>query len=123
MTNIEKLSKEISDLTILEAAGLVKCLEKKWGIKANLASAPQVNTASNTIQENNQKKFNVVLKSSGQKKIQVIKIIREITSLGLKESKQLVDQAPKEIKSDINEEEAYNIKEKLEKIGASVELK
>lgn len=122
MENIERLSKELSELTILEAAELVQCLEKKWGIKAQeLAISDQ---KSNTEVKNEEKeKFDVILKSIGPKKIQIIKAVREITALGLKEAKQLVDQSPKEIKKDVNKSEASDIKEKLEALGAAIELK
>lgn len=121
--NIEKLSKELSELTILEAAKLVKHLESKWGIKAeNIAANP---TSSENVEKNKpieKKEFDVTLKSIGNKKIQVIKTIREITSLGLKEAKALVDSAPKLIKSNILKNEADEIKEKLEKHGALVDI-
>lgn len=122
MENIERLSKELSELTILEAAELVQCLEKKWGIKAQeLAVSDQ---KPNTEPKREEKEtFDVILKSIGPKKIQIIKAVREITALGLKEAKQLVDQSPKEIKKDVIKSEASDIKEKLEALGAAVELK
>lgn len=124
MVNIEKISKDLSDLTILEAAELVENLEKKWNIKAALPSITQPNTDDTTTKKSTEKeKFDVILVSPGTKKIQVIKTLREITSLGLKEAKQLADQSPKEIKKNINKAEANIIKEKLEKSGATIELK
>jgi large subunit ribosomal protein L7/L12 len=124
MVNIEKISKDLSDLTILEAAELVENLEKKWNIKAALPSITQTNTDDTTTKKSTEKeKFDVILVSPGTKKIQVIKTLREITSLGLKEAKQLADQSPKEIKKNINKAEANIIKEKLEKSGATIELK
>merc|ERR1711982_276601 len=115
---IEKISKNLSDLTILEAAELVENLEKKWNIKAALPSITQPNTDDTTTKKSTEKeKFDVILVSPGTKKIQVIKTLREITSLGLKEAKQLADQSPKEIKKNINKAEANIIKEKLEKSG------
>merc|ERR1712193_384488 len=119
MENIERLSKELSELTILEAAELVQCLEKKWGIKAQeLAVSDQ---KPNTEPKREEKEtFDVILKSIGPKKIQIIKAVREITALGLKEAKQLVDQSPKEIKKDVIKSEASDIKEKLEALGAVV---
>jgi len=123
MVNIDKLSDELSQLTILEAAELVKCLEDKWGVKAS-SVLPQNNNAmdANTKGKEEKKEFNVMLNSVGSKKIQVIKAVREITSLGLKEAKLLVDSAPKLIKEAIPKEEANSIKEALEKQGASIEI-
>ena len=121
MVDIEKLSQELSSLTIMEAADLVKSLEEKWGIQANVAAYPS--EASNKVEETKKKEsFDVILKDIGSKKIQVIKTVKEITSLGLKEAKALVDSAPKAIKTNLNEEEANKIKEKLEKQGATIEL-
>jgi len=123
MVNIEKLSDELSQLTILEASELVKCLEDKWGVKAGNMMAPQGNdTQGNTKEKEEKKEFNVMLTSVGGKKIQVINAVREITSLGLKEAKLLVDSAPKLIKENIPKEEANTIKETLEKQGASIEI-
>jgi len=123
MVNIEKLSDELSQLTILEAAELVKCLEDKWGVKANNIMAQGNNGESNNSKAKEEKKeFNVMLTSVGGKKIQVIKAVREITALGLKEAKLLVDSAPKLIKENIPKDEANSIKEALEKQGASIEI-
>jgi large subunit ribosomal protein L7/L12 len=123
MVNIEKLSDELSKLTILEAAELVKCLEDKWGVKAGNILAQGGSTGESGGEKKEEKKeFNVMLQSIGSKKIQVIKAVREITSLGLKEAKLLVDSAPKLIKENIPKDEANTIKEKLEKQGASVEI-
>lgn len=123
MVNIEKLSDELSKLTILEAAELVKCLESKWGIKANEA-LNSVNTLQKEETKNidEKKEFNILLETVGDKKIQVIKTVREITALGLKEAKQLVDNAPKVIKENVLKEEASSIKEKLEKHGAVIKI-
>jgi large subunit ribosomal protein L7/L12 len=123
MVNIEKLSDELSKLTILEAAELVKCLETKWGVKASSVMA-QSGAGENTgaKEKEEKKEFNVMLTSVGSKKIQVIKAVREITSLGLKEAKLLVDSAPKLVKENIPKEEANSIKETLEKQGASIEI-
>jgi len=124
MVNIEKLSDELSKLTIMEAAELVKCLEEKWGVKAgeNLMSSSSAQPQSpESVEE--KKEFNVMLQSVGSKKIQVIKAVREITSLGLKEAKLLVDSAPKLVKEGIPKDEAESIKEKLEKQGATIEIK
>jgi len=123
MVNIEKLSDELSQLTILEAAELVKCLEDKWGVKASSMIAQSNNNDESNMKEKEEKKeFNVMLASVGSKKIQVIKTVREITSLGLKEAKLLVDSAPKLIKEKIPKDEANSIKETLEKQGATVEI-
>jgi len=123
MVNIEKLSDELSQLTILEAAELVKCLEDKWGVKASNFVAQGGGTGeTDTKQKEEKKDFNVMLSSVGGKKIQVIKAVREITSLGLKEAKLLVDSAPKLIKESVPKEEANSIKEILEKQGATVEI-
>jgi large subunit ribosomal protein L7/L12 len=124
MTNIEELSKELSKLTLLEAAELVKCLENKWGVKAsnNIIANDSVKS-EDEVKAVEKNTFDIILTSIGNKKIQVIKTVREITSLGLKEAKNLVDQFPKAIKSGISKDEAKEIKEKLEKVGASVEIK
>jgi len=124
MSTIEKLSQEISNLTILEAAELVQYLEKKWGIKAQIHANSNNDMNKNTsTNDENSRKYNIELTSTGQKKIQVIKLVRELTSLGLKEAKQLVDQIPKIIKKDVSKEEANEITSKFEKLGASVILK
>jgi large subunit ribosomal protein L7/L12 len=123
MVNIEKLSDELSQLTILEAAELVKCLEDKWGVKAsNIIAQGNSNAEANIPKKEEKKEFNVMLTSVGGKKIQVIKAVREFTSLGLKEAKLLVDSAPKLIKENIPKDEANSIKEALEKQGASIEI-
>jgi large subunit ribosomal protein L7/L12 len=123
MVNIEKLSEELSKLTILEAAELVKCLEEKWGIQAgNMLSQNNSAQDSDSKGTEEKKEFNVMLTSVGNKKIQVIKAVRELTSLGLKEAKLLVDSAPKLIKENIPKDEAESIKETLEKQGATIEI-
>jgi len=123
MVNIEKLSDELSQLTILEAAELVKCLEEKWGVKAGHINMQNNGTSDSSSDSKNEKKeFNIMLTSAGGKKIQVIKAVREITSLGLKEAKLLVDSAPKLIKENIPKDEANSIKDILEKQGATVEI-
>jgi len=124
MSNIEKLSNELSKLTILEAAELVKCLETKWGVQAsNIIQQQGGSQGENKKEAVEKKEFDVVLKSAGEKKIQVIKIVREIAALGLKEAKNLVDSAPTSIKTKIPEKDALVIKEKLEKHGATIEIK
>ena len=123
MVNIEKLSEELSKLTILEAAELVKCLEEKWGIQAgNMLAQGNSTQESDSKSKEEKKEFNVMLTSVGSKKIQVIKAVRELTSLGLKEAKLLVDSAPKLIKENIPKDEADSIKETLEKQGATIEI-
>lgn len=122
MTDLVKIVDQLSTLTVIQAAELSKMLEEKWGVTAAapvaVAAAP---TASEVVAEKTA--FEVVLVSSGDKKIEVIKVTRELTGLGLKEAKELVDAAPKTIKSGINKEEAESFKAKLEAAGAKVELK
>jgi len=123
MINIEKLAEELSSLTMIESATLVKHLEEKWGISAmNLTGASAV-SAKEEKKEVEQTEFEVVLSTVGSKKIQVIKAIREITALGLKESKQIVDEAPTSVKTGIPKKDAESIKEKLEQQGATVIIK
>ena len=117
----------LSDLTILEASDLVKKLEEKWGVSA---AAPVVVAGGDAAggdaepeAAEEQTEFDVVLTGHGEKKIQVIKIVRELTGLGLKEAKELVDSAPKAVKEGISQAEAEEVKEKLEGAGGSVELK
>lgn len=124
MNIIEELSEKLSNLTILEATELVKILEKKWGI----SSANNINNNIAIENREEEKKeikseFDVLLTDVGDKKIQVVKILREITGLGLKESKDIVDKLPGLIKSKINKKEAEMIKEKIEEQGAKVEIK
>lgn len=112
---IEKIEK----LTVVELAELVKTLEEKFGVSASIAAAP---TAADSASKEEKTSFNVLLKNAGDQKINVIKIIREITPLGLKEAKDLVDNPPKIIKEGLKKEEAEEIKKKLEAVGATVEL-
>ena len=116
----------LSDLTILEASDLVKKLEEKWGVSAAapvvLAGGAAGGSAEPAAAEE-QTEFDVVLTGHGEKKIQVIKVVRELTGLGLKEAKDLVDSAPKAVKEGASKEEAEEIKGKLEEAGGSVELK
>ncbi|MCC8416044.1 MAG: 50S ribosomal protein L7/L12 [Rickettsia endosymbiont of Gnoriste bilineata] len=122
MTDLVKIVDQLSTLTVIQAAELSKMLEEKWGVTA---AAPVAGAAAPAASEVVAEKtvFEVVLVSSGDKKIEVIKVTRELTSLGLKEAKELVDAAPKTIKSGINKEEAESFKAKLEAAGAKVELK
>ena len=124
MTDLEKIAEELSGLTVLEAADLAKLLEDKWGVSAAApvavaAAAP----ADGGAAAEEQTEFDVILASFGDKKINVIKEIRTITGLGLKEAKDLVESAPKEIKEGIAKEEAEKIKEQLEGAGATVDIK
>ncbi len=123
MSKIEKLVEDLSGLTVLEAAELAKLLEDKWGVSAAapVAAAAAAPVAAAAAVEKTE--FTVILASAGDKKINVIKEIRAITGLGLKEAKDLVEAAPKEVKADVNKEEAAKIKKQLEDAGAKVELK
>ncbi len=125
MANLEKIVDELSSLTVLEAAELAKLLEGKWGVSAAaavaVAAAPAAGAAAAPVEE--QTEFTVVLSSIGDKKIEVIKEVRAITALGLKEAKDLVEAAPKPVKEGVSKEEAEKIKAALEKVGAKVELK
>jgi len=124
MANLEKIVDELSSLTVLEAADLAKLLEAKWGVSAAaavaVAAAPSAAAAA-PVEEKTE--FTVVLAAVGDKKIEVIKEVRAITSLGLKEAKDLVEGAPKPVKEGVSKEEAEKIKAALEKVGAKVELK
>ena len=125
MANLQQLVDELSKLTVLEAAELSKLLEDKWGVSAAapvaVAAAPGAAAAAPAAAEKTE--FTVVLASAGDKKINVIKEVRAITGLGLKEAKDLVEAAPKEVKADVGKDEAEKIKKQLEDAGAKVELK
>ena len=123
MADLNKIVEDLSKLTVVEAAELAKQLEKKWGVTAAtaVATAPVADGAAAPAEE--QSEFTIILTSAGDKKISVIKEIRTFTTLGLKEAKDLVDGAPKEVKSGVNKKEAEEIKKKLEAAGAKVELK
>ena len=124
MSKIEKLVEDLSGLTVLEAADLAKLLEEKWGVSAAApvaaAAAPAGAAAAPAAEKT---EFTVVLTDAGDKKINVIKEVRAITGLGLKEAKDLVEGAPKEVKADVSKDEAAKIKKQLEDAGAKVELK
>ena len=126
MANLEKIVDELSSLTVLEAAELAKLLESKWGVSAAaavaVAAAPAAGAPAAAPAEE-KTEFTVVLSAIGEKKIEVIKEVRAITSLGLKEAKDLVEGAPKPVKEGVTKEEAEKIKAALEKVGAKVELK
>jgi len=125
MANLEQLVEDLSKLTVLEAAELSSLLEEKWGVSAAapvaVAAAPGAGGAAEAAVEKTE--FTVVLAAAGDKKINVIKEVRAITGLGLKEAKDLVEGAPKDVKADIGKDEAEKIKKQLEDAGAKVELK
>jgi len=124
MADIEKIAEDLSVLTVLEAAELSKLLEEQWGVSA---AAPVAVAAAGAVApgqaEEEQTEFTVVLASFGEKKINVIKEVRAITGLGLKEAKDLVEAAPKEVKEGVSKDEAAKLKEQLEGAGATVEIK
>ncbi len=126
MANLEKIVDELSSLTVLEAAELAKLLEAKWGVSAAaavaMAAGPAAGAAAAAPVEE-QTEFTVVLAAIGDKKIEVIKEVRAVTGLGLKEAKDLVEGAPKPVKEGVSKEDAAKIKAQLEKVGAKVELK
>ena len=123
MADLNKIIEGLSKLTVVEAADLSKQLEEKWGVTAatTTVTAPVAGGAAEPAEE--QSEFTIMLTSAGDKKINVIKEIRTFTTLGLKEAKDLVEAAPKEVKSGVNKKEAEEIKKKLEAAGAKVELK
>ena len=128
MADLEKLVDDLSTLTVLEAADLAKLLEDKWGVSA--AAAPMAmpmmaaaGDAGGAAAVEEQTEFDVILAGAGDKKINVIKEVRAITGLGLKEAKDLVEAAPKPVKEGVNKAEADELKKKLEDVGATVELK
>jgi large subunit ribosomal protein L7/L12 len=125
MADLQKLVDELSGLTVLEAAELSKLLEEKWGVSAAapvaVAAAPAAAAAAAPVEE--QTEFTVILAKAGEKKINVIKEIRTITGLGLKEAKDLVEGAPKTVKEGVNKDEAAKLKKMLEDQGAAVEIK
>ena len=127
MADLQKIVDTLSGLTVLEAADLAKMLEEKWGVSAAAAAPVMVAAAgaaaapAAAVEE--QTEFAVHLTSAGDKKINVIKVVREVTSLGLKEAKDLVDGAPKLVKEGVSKDEAAAIKKKFEEVGAAVEIK
>jgi large subunit ribosomal protein L7/L12 len=127
MANLEKIVEELSALTVLEAAELAKMLEEKWGVSAAaavaVAAAPGAAAGAAAAPAEEQTEFTVVLAAAGDKKIEVIKEVRAITGLGLKEAKDLVEGAPKPVKEGASKDDAAKIKAALEKVGAKVELK
>ena len=124
MADLNKIIDELSTLTVVEAAELSKQLEEKWGVTAAAAvAAPAAGAAAGGAPAEEKSEFTVVLASAGDKKINVIKEVRAVTALGLKEAKDLVEGAPKEIKSGVSKKDAEEMKKKLEAAGAKVELK
>ena len=122
MPDLNKIIEDLSSLTVAEAAELSKQLEEKWGVTPMAAAAPAAAAGGAALAEDKDD-FTIMLVSAGEKKINVIKEVRAATSLGLKEAKDLVEGAPKEVKSGVNKKEAEEIKAKLEAAGAKVELK
>jgi large subunit ribosomal protein L7/L12 len=130
MTKVEQVAEQLDQLTLLEAAQLSKLLQEKWGVSAaapmavaampGMAGAPGAGPAA---AEEEKTEFDVVLGAAGDKKIQVIKVVRELTGLGLKEAKAVVDEAPKPVKEKVSKAEAEDMKKKLEEVGATVEIK
>jgi large subunit ribosomal protein L7/L12 len=125
--NIEEIAEKLDTLTLLEAAQLSKLLQEKWGVSAAAAvavAAPAAGGAAGAGAAAEEKtEFDVMLNAAGEKKIQVIKVVRELTGLGLKEAKDLVDGAPKAVKEKVAKAEAADMKKKLEEVGATVEVK
>jgi large subunit ribosomal protein L7/L12 len=125
MANLEKIVEDLSSLTVLEAAELAKLLEEKWGVSAAaavaVAAGPAAAAAAAPVEE--QTEFTVVLAAIGDKKIEVIKEVRAITGLGLKEAKDLVEAAPKPVKEGVSKDDAAKLKAQLEKAGAKVDVK
>ena len=123
MADLQKIVDDLSTLTVLEAADLAKMLEEKWGVSAAAAVAVAAGPAAAAAVAEEKTEFTVVLAAGGDKKIEVIKEVRALTGLGLKEAKDLVEGAPKAVKEGVNKDEAEKIKATLEKVGAKVELK
>ena len=127
MADIEKIAEELSNLTVIEAAELSKMLEEKWGVSAAapvaVAGAAPAAGGGDAAEAEEKTEFDVILAAVGDKKINVIKEVRTITGLGLKEAKDLVEGAPKPVKEGVNKDEADQLKKKLEEVGATVELK
>jgi large subunit ribosomal protein L7/L12 len=127
-TKVEQIAAELDQLTLLEAAQLSKMLQEKWGVSAAapvaVAAVPGAGAAPGAAAAEEEKtEFDVILTGAGDKKIQVIKVVRELTGLGLKEAKAVVDEAPKPVKEKIAKAEAEDVKKKLEEVGATVEIK
>ena len=126
MADLQKIVEDLSGLTLLEAAELTKLLEAKWGVSAAamaVAAAPAAGPAQAAAVAEEKTEFDVILTAAGEKKIQVIKVVRELTSLGLKEAKDLVEGVPKPVKEGVSKDEAESVKKKLVEVGATVEIK
>ena len=123
MADLQKLVDDLSTLTVLEAADLAKMLEEKWGVSAAAAVAVAAAPGAAAAPAEEKTEFTVVLTAAGEKKIEVIKEVRALTGLGLKEAKDLVEGAPKPVKEGVSKDEAEKVKVQLEKAGAKVELK
>ena len=123
MADVEAIVEDLSSLTVMETANLVKALEEKWGVSAAAPVAVAVGAAPAAEAAEEQTEFDVVLTEVGAKKINVIKAVREVTSLGLKEAKEVVDSAPKTVKEAVTKEEAEAIKKRFEEQGAKIEIK
>ena len=122
--NIEEIAEKLDTLTLLEAAQLSKLLQEKWGVSAApVAVAAPAAGGGGAAAAEEKTEFDVILNAAGEKKIQVIKVVRELTGLGLKEAKDLVDGAPKAVKEKVAKAEAGDMKKKLEEVGATVEVK
>ncbi len=120
MAKVDEILESIDSLTVVELADLVKKIEEKYGVSAAAVAAPVAGGAAGAAEEKSS--FNVVLKEAGAQKIQVIKVVRDVTGLGLKEAKDLVDGAPKTVKENVAKDAAEELKKKLEEVGAKVEL-
>ena len=120
MAKVDEILESIDSLTVVELAELVKKIEEKYGVSAAAVAAPEAGAAAGAAEEKSS--FNVVLKDAGAQKIQVIKVVRDATGLGLKEAKDLVDGAPKTVKENVAKDAAEELKKKLEDVGATVEL-
>jgi len=126
MADLQKIVEDLSGLTLLEAAELSKLLEEKWGVSATsmaVAATPAAGPGIAAPVAEEKTEFDVILTAAGEKKIQVIKVVRELTSLGLKEAKDLVEGVPKPVKEGISKDEAESMKKKLEEAGATVEIR
>jgi large subunit ribosomal protein L7/L12 len=124
--NIEEIAEKLDTLTLLEASQLSKLLQEKWGVSAAAAvavAAPAAGGGAAGAAAEEKTEFDLILNAAGEKKIQVIKVVRELTGLGLKEAKDLVDGAPKAVKEKVSKAEAGDMKKKLEEVGATVEVK
>lgn len=129
MATVEQIAEQLDKLTLLEAAQLSKLLQEKWGVSAAAPAAMTAvpgtasGAAAPAAAEEEKTEFDVILTASGDKKIQVIKVVRELTGLGLKEAKSVADEAPKPVKEKVSKAEAQEMKKKLEEVGATVEIK